>query len=220
MDHQGALEEMSVERYLLGELNGSARDLFEEHLFGCAECNADLKAGVQMLEGIRSAPAALTVAKAVRERSSWLRWLNPVWLAPALAVCLLTIVYQSAVVLPRMQAELARAETPAVLNSLSLTGVTRGGDEPKVVAPLGGSFLLSIDLPPVPGVSSYDCSLSSTGGMLLWHVVISPEQAQDAVQIRVPVSAATSGENVLKVSGIKDGSVTELSTHKFLLEVR
>ncbi|MGH9560390.1 MAG: anti-sigma factor family protein, partial [Terracidiphilus sp.] len=38
MNHTEAVEQMTVEQYLLGELDGSAREDFEEHLFNCPEC--------------------------------------------------------------------------------------------------------------------------------------------------------------------------------------
>ena len=42
MDHRDALREMAVEKYLLGELTGESRDIFENHLFDCEQCAADL----------------------------------------------------------------------------------------------------------------------------------------------------------------------------------
>ncbi len=222
MNHQGALQEMSVEKYLLGELSGGARELFEEHLFECPACAADLKAGLQMFEGLRSAAVPIPAQKPLRQTQSWLRFFSPVWVAPALAACLLTIAYQAAVVVPRMRTDLARANMPAVLPGLSLTGVTRGSDEPKVSAPRGGSFLLNLDIPPVGDYSSYNCLLYSEDGTLLWRVAISPEQARETVQIRVPVSAATPGQNVLKVQGIPAGNSagTQISALNFVLDVQ
>src|SRR3954462_2654256 len=67
MNHQDALREMSVERYLLGELTGESRDIFEEHLFDCQQCTADLKSGVTLLEGARTELATPSPARA----SAW-----------------------------------------------------------------------------------------------------------------------------------------------------
>ena len=60
MNHEDTLREMSVERYLLGELTGDSRNQFEEHLFECPLCSAELKSGVEMLEGARLELAAVT----------------------------------------------------------------------------------------------------------------------------------------------------------------
>ena len=45
MDHEAAVQQMVVEQYLLDELAPELRDEFEEHLFDCAECSLDLRAG-------------------------------------------------------------------------------------------------------------------------------------------------------------------------------
>ena len=54
MNHQDALQEMAVERYLLGELNGASLDSFEEHLFECSECAMDVKTGGIFIDGART----------------------------------------------------------------------------------------------------------------------------------------------------------------------
>src|SRR6476660_3314126 len=102
MKHEDTLREMSVERYLLGELTGDSRNTFEEHLFECAECASEVKAGVALLEGARLELAAnRREATTPRKAPSLFGWLlSPVWLAPALAACLALVIYQSAFVVP------------------------------------------------------------------------------------------------------------------------
>jgi len=41
MNHDEAVEQMAVERYLLGALDPGAQEEFEEHMFGCPECALD-----------------------------------------------------------------------------------------------------------------------------------------------------------------------------------
>ncbi len=53
MNHQDALQEMAVERYLLGELSGAALDRFEEHLFECPQCATDVRAGATFIDAAR-----------------------------------------------------------------------------------------------------------------------------------------------------------------------
>ena len=38
IDHQDAVKSLMAERYLLGELNASEREAYEEHLFSCDAC--------------------------------------------------------------------------------------------------------------------------------------------------------------------------------------
>jgi hypothetical protein len=233
MNHKDANEEMAVERYLLGELTGVSRDRFEEHLFDCAECTADLKQGVVFLEGsraeLKSPAAARNDARVAPKRhlfgSAWL--LQPWVLVPALAACLAVIVYQSVIVQPRMRSELAELQAPTVINPLVLANAgARGGSTDavaEVVAPRHGSYLLSVDIPPAAGVSGYRCSLYSSGGSLIWHLDISPQQARDAVTIQVPVMTAAAGIRELRVQGISasgapDGTLVDLARYRYKLE--
>jgi hypothetical protein len=233
MTHQDANEEMAVERYLLGELTGESRDRFEEHLFDCAECAADLKQGVVFLEASR---AELKSREAVRKdvsvapkrfffRPAWL--LQPWVLAPALAACLAIIVYQSVVVQPRMRSELAELQTPAVLNPLVLANAGARGSStntvPEIAAPRHGSYLLSVDIPPATDVTGYRCSLYSPAGALVWHVDISPQQARDAVTIQVPVMTASEGIHELRVQSISssrapDDTLVDLARYRYKLD--
>src|ERR1700712_4586786 len=102
MNHWDALDQMAVERYLLGELSGAALQTFEEHLFECTECAADLRVGATFIDAARNelkTPANSTVAKT----SGWPKWTSwlasPSFLAPALAACLVVIGVESFVVL-------------------------------------------------------------------------------------------------------------------------
>jgi Putative zinc-finger len=225
MDHRDALREMAVEKYLLGELSGESRDIFEEHLFECQLCAADLTSGVMLLEGARVELAqARPAIVPVRQKKSFLpQWfLNPVWMAPALATCLVVIAYQSFFVVPGMKKEIAEANAPAVLNSVVLAGGTsRGGAERKVSAPENGSFLLSVDIPALADYSSYLCTLSSPSGAVVWSLTVSPEQAKDSVPIIVRATVTQPGENTLVVQGVRPagGPMDVLSTRKFILEV-
>lgn len=228
MDHRDALREMSVEKYLLGELTGESRDIFEEHLFDCELCGADLKSGVLLLEGVRlEAAEASPVVQPVRQKKSFLpEWLlNPAWMAPALAACLALVGYQSFVLVPGMERQLAKANSPAVLNSLVLAGgVSRGGTELKIAAPENGSFLLSVDIPALANYSSYLCSITSPSGTVVWSGTVSREQAKDTVQIRVPAAVTQPGENTLLIQGVRPGDAPSghmdvISTYKFILEV-
>ena len=98
MNHQDALKEMAVERYLLGELNGASLESFEEHLFECPECAADVKAGATFIDGTRSElrfPRTTSTPQAANPRS-WISWFISPWiLGPALAACLVVLAVQT-----------------------------------------------------------------------------------------------------------------------------
>src|SRR5260370_32295404 len=113
MNHQEALREMAVERYLLGELSGASLDSFEEHLFECSECAMDVKSGVTFIDVARtelSAPRKVAVPRLEGARR-WTSWLTSPWiLAPALAACLLILAFQTFVLQPRMRSQVAQAQ--------------------------------------------------------------------------------------------------------------
>jgi hypothetical protein len=220
MNHQEALREMSAERYLLGELTGEPRELFEEHLFDCPLCAADVTSGVTFLEGAR---AELGAAAKIKARVQ--RLLSPMWLVPALAASLLAVVYQSAFVEPALKQQLAQADSPAIVSNLVLTGgATRGGSMPHVSAPAHGSFLLSVDIAAQSTYSAYVCSLYSPSDALVWHGSVTPQQANDTVLIRVPAAITSAGENTLVVQGVRQGDAAgakldDLARYTFLLEL-
>jgi hypothetical protein len=225
MNHQDAIREMAVEKYLLGDLAGDSRNVFEEHLFECPLCTADLKSGVTLLEGTRRELAATEREGTVSARPSFLAaWLSPVWMLPALAACLALFVYQSAVVIPGMRKELAEANTPAVLNSLALAGgQARGAELPTVTAPRNGSFLLAVDIPASADYTNYRCSLYAPNGSMVWSGNVTAQQARDAVQIQIPAAITRPGENTLVVKGVRgdgpDAKMDILATDKFILEI-
>jgi hypothetical protein len=221
MNHEDALREMSAERYLLGELRGEPRDLFEEHLFDCPLCAADVTAGVTFLQGARAELARPAKARAAADRGRWRQLLSPVWLVPALAASLLAVAYQSIYVEPTLRQELAQADSPAIVSNLVLAGgATRGGGMPHVTAPEHGSFLLSVDIPAQSTYSGYVCSLYSPSGAVVWHGSVTPQQANDTVLIRVPAAVTSAGENTLLVQGVRSGAkLDDLARHTFLLEL-
>lgn len=227
MNHQDALRELLAERYLLGELTGEPRESFEEHLFDCPLCTADIKAGVTFLQAARAQLAAAPAANKVRQGSSGrlARLLRPAWMVPALAASLLTVAYQSAVVLPAMRQQLAQADSPAIMNNLVLTGgATRGGGLPHITAPAYGSFLVSLDIPSQSTYTAYVCSLYSPSGALVWHGTVTPQQANDTVLIRIPSAVTQVGENTLLVQAKRaddssGANMVDLARHKFLLEL-
>ena len=223
MNHQDALRELLAERYLLGELTGEPRESFEEHLFDCPLCAADVKAGVTFLQAARVQLSAAPAAKRAAGPGRMARLLRPAWLVPALAASLLTVAYQSAVVLPAMRQQLAQADSPAIMNNLVLTGgATRGGGLPQITAPANGSFLVSLDIPSQSTYSAYVCSLYSPTGALVWQGSVTPQQANDTVLIRIPSAVTQAGENGLLVQGKRadtgsGANMVVLARHKFLL---
>jgi putative zinc finger protein len=227
MNHHDALQEMAVERYLLGELSGEALDRFEEHLFDCPLCVTDLRMGTTFINAARSELRNAAVAAPGDEGPfGWLSWmLRPSFLAPALAACLLVMAVESFILVPGMRREVARVETPSVLNNLVLANAgARGDSVAQIAAPQHGAFLLSVDVPGRSGFSGYLFSLYSPSGAMEWQAKISPEQASDAVLIHVPTDTTKEGLNTLLVQGLPSvdgsgGKLEDLARYRFQLNV-
>ncbi len=225
MTHDDALHDMLTERYVLGELDNGARDEYEDHLFGCELCAADVKAAQMFADGIRQEGRAMaTVTAAEPVRVNWVQRLFSPWLmGPALAACLLLLVFQMFVVRPKMERAVAEAQTPAFLNSLVLAGgSSRGVKAIEVTAPKNGAFLLEVDVPAEAKYKGYRCSLYSPSGDEFWAGDLSAEQAGDTVSLRVPVARTAAGVNALVVEGIPKatGEAVVIARHPFELTIK
>jgi hypothetical protein len=224
MNHDEAIREQAVERYLLGELPEDARARFEEHFFDCDICATDLKAGTAFVDGLRADPQLVSPpqrnlhALPKRPRSTWFR----PWLAPALAASLLVVAYQNILVLPGMRRAATAAQAPAVMNSIVLANISsRGADIPRVVAPGHGSFLISVDVPSKAEYASYICALYTSSGEQLWQIPVTSQQAENTVSVRVPTDKAAEGINDLRVLGVPStgGSPVEVGRYQFTLHL-
>ncbi len=224
MNHNDAIREQAVERYLLGELPEDARTRFEEHFFDCDVCASDLKAGAAFVDALRTNPQAVGSPQRklqVLPNRAPKTWLRP-WLAPALAASLLVVAYQNILVLPGMRKAAAIAQSPAVINTVILANISaRGTDIPRLVAPSHGSFLVSVDVPSKAEYASYLCSLYTSSGERLWQLPITAQQAENTVSLRVPTDKAAEGINDLRVLGVPStgGAPVEVGRYRFTLQI-
>src|ERR1051326_5365984 len=104
MDHELAIRNQAVERYILGEMQPEERDAFEEHFFLCELCADDVRATSAFAEGARAV---------FREPQRWPKpkrsWFSATWMpslafAGAAALCLVFTAYQNLAVIPRLKA--------------------------------------------------------------------------------------------------------------------
>jgi hypothetical protein len=224
MDHQEALRQMAVEKYLLNELPPAVRDEFEEHYFGCQECAADLRATSAFLNAMKSQPRGASVARLAASSSKppWRAWfLRPAFLSPAFAFLLLIIVYQNLILYPRLSGDSAAFKNPEILPALSLVGGnSRGGAAASLMVADGQPILVSVDVPTQDQYSSYEFTLVSPSGAAIWHLPVSAEQAKETVAVRIPTAHWPAGEYRLIVYGRAPGVAAEkaadLAHYRFL----
>jgi hypothetical protein len=204
MDHQEALRRGAVEKYLLNEMPQPEREKFEAHFFDCQECTVDLQATAAFLDAVKKQlPQSRGGTPARVPKRPWFDFVwRPAFAGPAFAFLLLVIVYQNAVVLPRVAGETAQLKNPEILTSLSLIGGnSRGGTVPSATVAKGQPLLISLDIPTAERFSSYACVLVASSGDVVWRLPVSPTQARDTVAIRVPAGVLGPGDYRLVVQG-------------------
>jgi anti-sigma factor RsiW len=218
MDHQEAVRCEAVEKYLLDELTPAERAEFEQHFFDCHECALDLRAAAAFLDAAKKELAQERAARPAPDppKASWFAFLwRPAFVAPAFALLLGIVVYQSAVVYPRLTGEIAHLRRPEILSPVSLIdGNSRGGALSSVTVSKDHSVLLSVDIPTVGGLSSYSCVLMAPSGSVVWRLPVSAERAKDTVSIRIPAGDWQRGVYTLVIQG---SAASELARYRFSL---
>ena len=218
MDHNQAVREKATERYLLNELDPDVRDQFEEHLFDCQDCALDVRSAAMFVEQSKvvlaekpeTAPARVPVAAPAP--SGWFGWMRPAFAVPVFALLLVVIGYQG-----ETNARLHRAaNTPRILPLATINIDVRGTEPVPVQAHGEHAFVLSLNVPPKRGYSSYKLDLYSPQGTLEWSDTI-PATAEDTLSVVVPERDHEPG--TLVVSGITDaGKSDNLGRHLIELQ--
>lgn len=226
MEHNEAIRLMAAEKYLMGELAPDTRDSFEEHFFSCQECAADVRAGAAFVEHSKKVLAVKPVTEVmpapVPSKPGWMGWLRPALAVPIMALLLGVIVYQNAVTYPSLKTTVAELRSPQILPLASLINSNaRGGNLPSVKIRSGKPFLLFVDIPSYPGVTSYVAELQGPDGNHEWSLTIPPQATKDTVPIRVPEGIHTAGTYTLVVRGVgAAGKGTEVGRYPFNLQLQ
>ena len=229
MDHTEAIRMKAAERYLLGELKADERDQFEDHYFGCSECALDIQAGATFMDNARDVLAsdkalAPEAAPAPRPRSWFTLFLRPAFAAPAFALLLLVVAYQSGIVIPQLRTQLGQATEPQAIPSISLIAAnSRGGSPLTIHVPENKPFSIYLDIPPGSQFPYYTCQLQTESGSPEFSVNVSSAEAREAIQLLVPASRLRAGKHVLVVrgGGSPDGTgaaKSEVARYSFTLE--
>jgi hypothetical protein len=213
MNHSEAVEQMAVERYLLGELDGDAREDFEEHLFSCPECALDARVATVFIDEAKNelgeiAPSQREVknaGKRGRDRGYWFLWLRPAFAAPVLAALLIVIGYQNLVTLPGLR---KAANEPAVIPVAPLTGATRGETRATVAADRAHGIAVPVDIPLDPALgtfASYSFALYNPQGKLAWSgTIAAPAQSSTGdlqLSFVIPGGLLKNGSYSVSVNG-------------------
>ena len=206
MDHSQAIASKAAEQYLLGELKGELRDRFEEHFMSCPECARDVRAGAVFVESAREVLRSEALEPARPPGSAAPGWFavlfRPLIAAPAFAILLAIIAYQSAVRIPHLESSLSKAQAPRALTSFSLiSDNSRAGAAAAFTAPADQPFALYLDIPPQPSFPAYRIEVQGEGGTQ-FALKVSAQEAKSTVQVLVPASRLRPGQYTLVVRGL------------------
>ena len=222
MNHDTAVEQMAIERYLLDELTSELREEFEEHMFDCQECSVDLRAGAFFVEEakvqlpeltrIPSAQPLNRAVKPTRDHRDWFGWLRPAFAVPTFAALVAVIAYQNLATIPSLR---SAATEPRLVPWVSFHTGTRGDAHLDVLADRAQGAGVLIEVPPAGSYASYAFELDDAQGKRFWTHT-SPASNPSAVgggmfSLVIPGSALQQGSYTLITSGITpQGGRTEI----------
>ena len=223
MDHTEAVKLSNVERYVLGELNASEREAFEEHYFECVDCAAEVKATAAFIDNMRESMRLAEPARQIQQYEfprGWLGWLQPTYALALIAGLVLILGYQSLVRIPRLE----RNPLPAAqaLPTLSLTTSGTRGDSavPEIELRHSSAFGLLVDIPANERFASYSCAIRDTKGKARFDIDVSSVQARDAVELFIPGGTLDAGTYQVVIAGKKAneaGAGEELARYPFVI---
>jgi hypothetical protein len=205
MDHTQAVRLQAAEKYLLGELDATLRDEYEEHYFDCSACALDLRAAAAFAATSRQvfqedAVTALAAERAGRApaRPSFLerfRWTFAAVPAFAAAVLAVIVTYQDTVVIPHLKetssTTLTLPSSASRTLSLGAALAKRGEDKPAndTTFSVGRNepFFVKFDFTPNATLPAYICQLRDASGQRIFlQVPVTGEAAGHEYQLAVP----------------------------------
>jgi hypothetical protein len=226
MEHELVAAQNMTERYLLNELDPTARDEFEEHYFNCAACAADVQAASLLVEKIKDGAIAdperraSLAAAPIPIGSAWHGWLRPALVIPVMAVLLMVVGYQNLVTYPHLAHQL---NSPQILPYAQVNLDTYASEGPTITPQPGQAFLLLVRIPPGDVYSSYTADLYNPAGKLEWSFAftIPASSQQDHWPLQVPGGNREAGRYSLKVRGVTaSGESKDVGSTSFELQIQ
>jgi anti-sigma factor RsiW len=229
MDHNEAVQLMAVERYLLDEMTSELRDEFEEHMFDCAECALDLRAGSAFVQEAKlqlpqlaaneaaagTAASARPVSRPQPKSRDWFAWLRPAFAVPAFAALLIVIGYQNIETIPSLRAS---AASPRITPWTSFHTGTRSAARLDVPADHKQGAGVVIELPQESAYASYVFDLYDQQGKLFWtHTVLASgpnASGNGGFLLTIPGAGLEQSSYTLVIAGTdQQGARTEVDRH-------
>lgn len=204
MDHGEAVRSQAVEKYLLGELDGAARDQFEEHFFDCGACAEDIRTGLLLVDNaaaeLRS--SRLEAREAAREGKhssrDWFRF--PSWQG-ALVMPVLALLAVSGFWVRdhrELSAQLKALDEPQAFSNVPLD-VSRG-EKTASVSRSDRLFAVSFFIDSTDSYPNYEVEISGNG-IQPATVNLPRHSPEKSYNILLPVSRYPRGQYRFSVKG-------------------
>ena len=216
INHDDAVKDLMAERYLLGELNASERDSYEEHLFSCDACFEQVKAGTELVGQLRhiasddpqvaAAPGFMSQLAANARQPLTITVFGFLLFATGVAV------HQNSVI--------SRLKEPRPEIRSVLTGIAHGSGDTNVIAvPRNAGLSLNVEYSRRSEFTSYQAKILSGSGKAMHEVALSEKQLGTMASIALPAEALEPGQYSIVVFGRRsDGTQEEVGRGVFTLQ--
>ncbi len=227
MEHQQAKEMHAAEKYVLGELPGELRDLFEEHYFDCPECALDVQTTMALVAASKEIfqekpPTESAKSETGRERSKWAGWLKPLIAVPSLAALIVMMGYEARQIKKSHQETGGTEQALVASADFGLRGGDReGGESVTVRVHAGESFGLHFDFLPSQTFTTYVGEVEDAAGHVAMKLGIPAERVNKEVKFVVPPGRLAPGNYALVIygHGAEAGSNARVAVAKFAFVV-
>lgn len=211
MNHRHVEEHNLVERYVLGRLSEEEQASFEDHFADCRQCQEQLELAEDLAAALPRAAAPATSPETRRSRTAVAAphprpaqvrpWALP--LAAGLAAALLLPILWLGVENRRLAAEIDALRQPlAAVPGLLLTTTRDGVREAPALTPEPGEpwVSLALEVVPDPAIGSYEASLVTEDGRLLWQEDGLQANPWGVLQVTFPTALLPPGAYRLEVT--------------------
>ena len=220
IEHQQAIQDMTAERYLLGELTESDLESFERHLFDCSACFEQVRAGTEFVNYIKRIGAVEPVPDPTQPRWHGLlgRALRP---APALVFAAMFLGLASLGVYQTIA--LHRMSEPRIVVGETLHSDSRGGGPLKTVTvSSNGVFELHVvGLRSSPELSGYQALVKNSKEKIIGSAVIN-EPVKSEIEIVLHAQKFRSGNYTLEIVATRQatGKMETINIYPFELKLQ
>jgi hypothetical protein len=216
MNHDDAVKNLMAERYLLGELNTSERDAYEEHLFSCDACFDQVKAGTEFVSHLRHIG---TVAPQPALLPGFMSRVMTSARQPLTITAFGFMLFASGVAI-HQNSVIAHLKEPRPEIRSVLTGVAHGSSETHLIqVPKNASLSLNVEYARKGEFISYQAQILSSSGKALHTVALPETQVGTTATIALPADALKPAQYSMVVFGRRsDGTQEEVGRGAFELQ--